>query len=204
MVCCLASGDERPCISVCFRSPWWSQQNNSPVLDLQRLWQLVVHKSDMPSKKFGSFFRRHPPPRANLASSFRRSLGVWILSFRTWDGDRDCVCSSSFLLTLAVTGLIKKRSKYFLLERSVLHAHATISQGENQNIEWQLDRVIGYDVFDKFIKLLLQKIMGAFFAPLLVISGAKLYFLGAVLPFALVYFRRWTEAYWEPISARVR
>ena len=49
---------------------------------------------------------------------------------------------------------------------------------------------IGYDVFDKFIKLLLQKIMGAFFAPLLVISGAKLYFLGAVLPFALVYFRR--------------
>ena len=31
---------------------------------------------------------------------------------------------------------------------------------------------------------------GAFFAPLLVISGAKLYFLGAVLPFALVYFRR--------------
>src|SRR4029434_10185702 len=49
--------------------------------------------------------------------------------------------------------------------------------------------LIGYDVFDKFIKLLLQKIMGAFFAPLLVISGAKLYFLGAVLPFALVYFR---------------
>ena len=32
---------------------------------------------------------------------------------------------------------------------------------------------------------------GAFFAPLLVISGAKLYFLRAVLPFALVYFRRW-------------
>ena len=32
--------------------------------------------------------------------------------------------------------------------------------------------------------------MGAFFAPLLVISGAKFYFLGAVLPFALVYFRR--------------
>ena len=32
--------------------------------------------------------------------------------------------------------------------------------------------------------------MEAFFAPLLVISGAKLYFLGAVLPFALVYFRR--------------
>ena len=50
---------------------------------------------------------------------------------------------------------------------------------------------IGYDVFDKFIKLLLEEIMGAFFAPLLVISGAKLYFLGAVLPFALVYFRRW-------------
>ena len=49
---------------------------------------------------------------------------------------------------------------------------------------------IGYDVFDKFIKLLLEEIMGAFFAPLLVISGAKLYFLGAVLPFALVYFRR--------------
>src|SRR4029434_6587252 len=91
----------------------------------------------------------------------------------------------------SVTGLIKKRSKYFLLERSVLHAHATISQGENQNIEWQLDRVIGYDVFDKFIQLLLQIIMGAFFAPHLVISGAKLYFLGAVLPFALVYFRRW-------------
>ena len=51
---------------------------------------------------------------------------------------------------------------------------------------------IGYDVFDKFIKLLLEEIMGAFFAPLLVISGAKLYFLGAVLPFALVYFRRCT------------
>ena len=34
--------------------------------------------------------------------------------------------------------------------------------------------------------------MGAFFAPLLVISGAKLYFLGAVLPFAL-NFRRWSE-----------
>ena len=159
----------------------------------------------MPSKKCGSFFRRsHPPPQANLASSFRRSLGVWILSFRTWDGDRDCVCSSSFLLTLAVTGLIKKRSKYFLLERSVLHAHATISQGENQNIEWQLDRVIGYDVFDKFIKLLLQKIMGAFFAPLLVISGAKLYFLGAVLPFALVYFRRWCVCVCVCLCVRVR
>ena len=51
---------------------------------------------------------------------------------------------------------------------------------------------IGYDVFDKFIKLslLLEEIMGGFVAPLLVISGAKLYFLGAVLPFALVYFRR--------------
>src|SRR4029434_3891480 len=44
---------------------------------------------------------------------------------------------------------------------------------------------IGYDVFDKFIKLLYEEIMGACFAPLLVISGAKLYFLGAVLPFAL-------------------
>ena len=86
MVCCLTPDDERPCISVCFRSPWWSQQNNSPVLDWQRLWQLVVHKSDMPSKKCGSFFRRsHPPPQANLASSFWRSLGVWILSFRTWN-----------------------------------------------------------------------------------------------------------------------
>ena len=41
------------------------------------------------------------------------------------------------------------------------------------------------------LSLLLEEIMGAFFAPLLVISGAKLYFLGAVLPFALVYFRRW-------------
>ena len=152
MVCCLAPGDERPCISVCFRSPWWSQQKNLPVLDWQRLWQLVAHKSDMPSKKFGSFFRRHPPPRANLASSFRRSLGVWILSFRTWDGDRDCVCSSSFLLTLAVTGLIKKRSKYFLLERSILHAHATISQGSQGENKKHFMATgpghIGYDVFD--------------------------------------------------------
>jgi len=32
--------------------------------------------------------------------------------------------------------------------------------------------------------------MGAFSAPLLVISGAALYFLGAFLPFALVYFPR--------------
>jgi len=31
--------------------------------------------------------------------------------------------------------------------------------------------------------------MEAFFAPLLVVSGAKLYFLEAVVPFALVYFR---------------
>jgi len=34
--------------------------------------------------------------------------------------------------------------------------------------------------------------MGAFIAPLLVISGATLYFLGVVLPFALVYSRRWS------------
>ena len=40
---------------------------------------------------------------------------------------------------------------------------------------------IGYNVFDKLIKLslLLEEIMGTFFAPL--------YFLGAVLPFALVF-----------------
>ena len=43
------------------------------------------------------------------------------------------------------------------------------------------------------LSLLLEGIMGAFFAPLLVISGAKLYFLGAVLPFALVYFRRCSD-----------
>ena len=46
--------------------------------------------------------------------------------------------------------------------------------------------------------LLLEEIMGAFFAPLLVISGAKLYFLGAVLPFALVYFGRWSYPSYFP------
>ena len=185
MACCLAPGDKRPCISLCFRSPWWSQ---CACAGLTTIWQLVVHKSDMPWKKCASFSRRrHPPPQANLASIFRMKM----LSFGTWDGDGDCVCWSSFLLTLAVTGLIKKRSKYFLLERSVLHAHATISQGENlKHFMATGPGHIGYDVFDKFIKLLLEEIMGAFFAPLLVISGAKLYFLGAVLPFALVYFRR--------------
>ena len=61
---------------------------------------------------------------------------------------------------------------------------------------------IGYDVFDKFIKLLLEEIMGAFFAPLLVIAGAKLYFLGAVLPFALVYFRRWARFSWRPAKEK--
>ena len=154
MVCCLAPGDERPCISVCFRSPWWSQQKNLPMLDWQRLWQLVAHKSNMPSKKFGSFFRRHPPPihpppRANLASSFRRSLGVWILSFRTWDGDRDCVCSSSFLLTLAVTGLIKKRSKYlFVRTFGSSRTRNNQSRRKSKHLMATGPGHIGYDVFE--------------------------------------------------------
>jgi len=38
--------------------------------------------------------------------------------------------------------------------------------------------------------LLNIEIMGAFLAPLLVISGAPLYFFGAVLTFALMRFRR--------------
>src|SRR4029434_858599 len=76
-----------------------------------------------------------------------------------------------------------------------------ISQGENLNHFMATGPGrIGYDVFDKFIKLLLEEIMGAFFVPLIVISGAKLYFLGAVLPFALVYFRRCLYIHWDTLE----
>ena len=53
MACCLVPGDKRPCISLCFRSPWSSQ---CACAGLTTIWQLVVHKSDMPWKKIASFF----------------------------------------------------------------------------------------------------------------------------------------------------
>jgi len=48
---------------------------------------------------------------------------------------------------------------------------------------------IGDNVFDKFIKLF-EEILREFFAPLLVISVEKYYFLGTGFPFALVFFWR--------------